>query len=171
MVVFGVLLGVVSRYGKWRAREGGRESGPLVGNGDGWDATMVVRACGVRALCVLVRSENCSHWLSIRARGGTFPCGTCIPRTMPECIVTSSEGGKARRGRTRREKEVCDRRAAGLGKESGEGVFPLRGRLSLQLKVKKPSQGIRDFCFHHRRCVRGSTEGREKACVRERTPP
>ena len=56
----------------------------------------------------------------------------------------------------------------GLGKESGEGVFPLRGRLSLQLKVKKPSQGIRDFCFHHRRCVRGSTEGGDEACVRER---
>ena len=91
------------RGGRVRGVEGerGRERVRITGgNGDGWGCDNGVRAC-VRALCVLVRSENCSHWLSIRARGGTFPCGTCIPRTMPECIVTSSEGDKARRGRER----------------------------------------------------------------------
>ena len=125
-----------------------------------------VRACGC-ALCVLVRSENCSHWLSIRARGGTFPCGTCIPHTMPECIVTSSEGDKARRAKERVWRPSCSR----SGEGEWRGRVPFTRSAKFAVKSKKAITGYQGLLFSSSPMRAGSTEGREKECVRERAHP
>ena len=119
---------------------------------------MVVRAC-VRALCVLVRSENCSHWLSIRARGGTFPCGTCIPRTMPECIVTSSEGDKARREEGRGA-WWRTRRADRSGEGEWRGSVPFTRSAKFAVKSKKAITGYQGLLFSSSPMRAGKHRGR-----------